>query len=42
MSEYGQTFDPKEVIGHNDLISWSSDFALYPDTQLVYEDASFR
>ena len=41
MSEYDQTFDPKIVKGHYDIISWFGDFALYLDTQLVYEHASF-
>ena len=41
MSEYDQTFDPNILIGHCDLISWFSDFALYLDTQLVYEHTSF-
>ena len=36
MSEYDQTFDPKILIGHCDLISWFSDFALYLGTKLVY------
>ena len=36
MSEYDQTFDPNIFIGHCDLISRFSDFALYLDTQLVY------
>ena len=36
MNEYDQTSDPNILIGHCDLISWFSDFALYLDTQLVY------
>ena len=36
MSEYDQAFDPYILIGHYDLISRFSDFALYLDTQLVY------
>ena len=36
MSEYNQAFDPDILIGHYDLISRFSDFALYLDTQLVY------
>ena len=36
MSEYDQIFDPNILIGHCDLISRFSDFALYLDTQLVY------
>ena len=34
MSEYDLTFDPNKLIGHCDLISRFSDFALYLDTQL--------
>ena len=34
------TFDPEILIGHCDLISWSSDFASYLDTQLIYLDTS--
>ena len=30
------------TVGQNDLISWSSDFAFYLGTQLVYELASYR
>ena len=41
-SEYDQIFDLKVVIGHCDLISWSSDFVIYLDTLLVQEHASFR
>ena len=37
MSEYDQTFGPKLLIGHCDLISRFSDFALYLGTQLVYD-----
>ena len=40
MSEYDQTFDPNILIGHCDLISWFSDFALYLGTQMVYEHSS--
>ena len=36
MNEYDQTFNPNILIGHSDLISWFSDFALYLDTQLVF------
>ena len=36
MFAYDKTFDPEVVLGHCDLISWFSDFALYLDTQLVY------
>ena len=42
MSEYGKTFDPNILIGHCDLISRISDFALYLDTQLVYFHTSSR
>ena len=42
MSEYDQIFDPNKRIGHCDLISRFSDFALYLDTQLVYFHTSFR
>ena len=37
MSEYEQTFDPNILIGHFDLISRFSDFALYLGFQMVYE-----
>ena len=40
MSEYDQTFDPNILIGHCDLISWFSDFALYLGIQVVYEQTS--
>ena len=36
MYEYDKTFDRKVLLGHCDLISWFSDFALYLDTQLVF------
>ena len=42
MSEYDQTFDPYILIGHCDLISRYSDFALYLGTQMVYEQTSFK
>ena len=42
MSEYDQTFDPNILIGHCDLISRFSDFALYLVTQMVYEQTSFK
>ena len=35
MSEYDQTFDPNILIGHCDLISRFSDFALYLGTQMI-------
>ena len=41
MSEYDQTFDPNILIGHCDLISRFSDFALYLGTQVVDEQTSF-
>ena len=41
MSEYDQTIDPNILIGHCDLISRFSDFALYLGTQMVYEQTSF-
>ena len=37
MSEYDQTFGPKLLIGHCDLFSRLSDFALNLVTQLVYD-----
>ena len=42
MSEYDQAFDPNILIGHCDLISRFSDFALHLDTQLVYFHIFFR
>ena len=42
MSEYDQTFDPNILIGHCDLISRFSDFALYLGTQMVYKQTSFK
>ena len=36
MSEYDQAFDPNILVGHCDLISRFSDFALYLDTPSVY------
>ena len=41
MSVYDQPFDPNMLIGHCDLISRFSDFALYLGTQVVYEHTSF-
>ena len=41
MFAYDKTFDPKVVLGHYDLISRFSDFALYLGTQLVYEHTVF-
>ena len=35
MFVYDKTFDLKVFLGHCDLISWVSDFALYLDTHLV-------
>ena len=40
MFAYDKTFDPEKVLGHYDLISRLSDFALYR-TQLVYEHTVF-
>ena len=42
MSKNDQTFDPNILIGHCDLISRFSDFALYLSTQVVYEQTSFK
>ena len=42
MFTYDKTFDPEVFLGHCDLISWFSDFALYLDTQLVFFLTSFR
>ena len=36
MFAYDKTFDRKVFLGHCDLISWFSDFALYLDTQFVF------
>ena len=36
MYEYDKTFDRKVFLGHCDLISWFSDFALYLNTLLVF------
>ena len=36
MFSYDKTFDSKVFLGHCDIISWFSDFALYLDTQLVF------
>ena len=36
MSEYDQGFEPKILIGHCDLISRFSDFALFLDALSVY------
>ena len=41
MNEYDQTFNPNILIGHYDLISRFSDFALYLGTQGVYDQTSF-
>ena len=37
-----QAFDPNILVGHCDLVSWFSDFALYLDTQLVYFHTFFQ
>ena len=42
MFAYDKTFDPEVVLGHCDLISWFSDFALYLDTQLVFFSYFFQ
>ena len=42
MFVYDKTFDPKIVLGHYDLISLFSDFALYLGTHLVYEHTVFK
>ena len=42
MFAYDKTFDPEVVLGHCDLISWFSDFALFLDTQLVYFHTFFQ
>ena len=42
MFAYDTTFDPEVVLGHCDLISRFSDFALYLDTQLVYFHTFFQ
>ena len=41
MFAYDKTFGPKVVLGHYDLISRFSDFALNLRTQLVYEHTVF-
>ena len=41
MNEYDQNFNPNILIGHNGLISWFSDSALYLNTQWVYDHISF-
>ena len=42
MFAYDKTFDPEVLLGHCDLISWFSDFALYLDTQLVFFSYFFQ
>ena len=42
MIAYNQAYDPEILIGHCDLISRFSDFALYLDTQLVYFHTFFQ
>ena len=42
MFAYDKTFDPEVFLGHCDLISWSSDFALYLDTQFVFFSYFFQ
>ena len=41
MNEYDKTFNPNILIDHFDLISWFSDFALYLNTEWVYDHISF-
>ena len=41
MNGYDQTFNPNILIGHYDLISWFSDFALYLKTEWVYDHIPF-
>ena len=41
MNEYDQTFNTNILIGHYDLISWFNDFALYLNTEWVYDHISF-
>ena len=41
MFVYDNTFDPKIVLGHCDLITWFSDFAFYLGFLLVYEHIYF-
>ena len=40
MNQYDSTFDLKINVGHCDLCSWSSDFALYLEDYLMYEHHS--
>ena len=42
MLAYDKTFDPEVVLGHCDLISRFSDFALHLDTQLEYFHTFFQ
>ena len=42
MNEYYHTFNPNILIGHYDLISWFSDFALYLNTEWVYDHFFFH
>ena len=42
MLAYDKTFHPEVVLGHCDLISGFSDFALYRNTQLVYFHTFFQ
>ena len=42
MSEYDQTYDPNILIGHCDLISRFSAFALYLRTQLIFFSYFFQ
>ena len=42
MSQYDPKFDLKINIGHYDIISWSSDFALYLEDYLMHEHYYLR
>ena len=42
MLAYDKTFDPEVILGHCDLVSRFSDFALHLDTQLEYFHTFFR
>ena len=37
MFAYDKTFDPEVFLGHCDLISWFSDFALYLDCSYLFQ-----
>ena len=42
MFAYDKTFDLEVFLGHCDIISWLSDFALYLDTQFVFFSYFFQ